>query len=112
MVFLSSIFFLLPQYIDPMKGFVCLIDLIDAEAPILWPSAAKSQFIGKYPDAGKDWRQEEKGVTEHEMVGRHHQLNGREFEQSLGDSEGQGSLECCSSRGRKESDTTERLNNN
>ena len=68
-----------------MKGFVCLIDLIDAEAPILWPSAAKSQFTGKYPDAGKDWRQEEKGVTEHEMVGRHHQLNGREFEQSLGD---------------------------
>ena len=51
----------------------------DADAPILGPSDAKSQLIGKDPDAGKDWRQEEKGTTEDEMVGRHHQLDGHEF---------------------------------
>ena len=80
----------------------------DAEAItlILWPSDAKSQFIGKDPDVGKDWRQEEMGTTEDEMVGWHHQLNGHEFEQALGDGEGQGSLACCSSWGCKESDTT------
>ena len=58
-----------------------------AEASILWPPDAKSQLIGKDPDAGKDWGQEEKGETEDEMVGWHHQLNGHEFEQTLGDSE-------------------------
>ena len=68
--------------------------------------------IGKDPDAGRDFEQEEKGTTEDEMVGWHHQLSGREFEQTLGDSEGQGSLACCSPRGHKESDMTERLNNN
>ena len=72
----------------------------------------KSQIIGKDPDAGKDWRQEEKGATEDEMTGWHHQLNGRESEQAPGDGEGQGSLVCCSPRGQKESDTTERLHNN
>ena len=77
-----------------------------AETPILWPPDAKSQLIGKHTDAGKDWGQEEKGVTEDEMVGRHHQLNGHEFEKSLGDSEGQWSLVCCSPWGCKESDTT------
>ena len=56
----------------------------------------KNRLIGKNPYAGKDWRQEEKGATEEEMVGCHHQLNGREFEQTLGDGEGQGSLACCS----------------
>ena len=56
----------------------------------------KSQLIGKYPDSGKDCGQEEKGLTEDEMVGWHHQLNGHEFAQTLGDSEGQGSLVCCS----------------
>ena len=66
----------------------------------------KSQLTGKDPDAGKDCRQEEKGVTGDEMVGRHHQLNGHEFEQTLGDSEGWGSLECCSPWGCKELDTT------
>ena len=65
--------------------------------------------IGKDPDAGKDWRQE-KGTTEDEMVGWHHQLDGHEFEQALGVGDGQESLVCCSPRGRKESDTTERLN--
>ena len=68
----------------------------DAKAPILWPPNAKSRFIGKGPDAGKDWRQEEKGVTEDEMVEWHHQLNGHEFEQILGNSNGQESLACCS----------------
>ena len=67
-------------------------------------------FTGKDPDAGKDWRQEEKGITEDEMVGWHHQLDGHEFEQALGGSEGQGSLVCCSPRGCKESDMTERHN--
>ena len=89
-----------------------LIGRTDAEAkvPILWPPDAKRQHIGKDSDAGKDWGQEEKGVTEHEMVGWHHQLNGREFEQTLGDGEGQGSLVCFNPWGSKESDTTERLN--
>ena len=84
----------------------------ETEAPILWPPDEKSWLIGKDPDAGKDWRQEEKGTTEDEMVGWHHRLNGQEFEQTLRDSDGQGSLACCSPWGRKESDMTERLNNN
>ena len=66
--------------------------------------------MGKDPDAGKDLRQEEKGMTEDEMVGWHHRLSGHEFEHALGDSEGQGSLVCCNSWGHKESDTTEQLN--
>ena len=76
-----------------------------------WPPDAKSQLIVKDPDAGKDWRQEEK-MTEDEMVGWHYCLNGHEFEQSQGDSEGQGGLGCCSPWGHKESDITEWLNNN
>ena len=60
----------------------------EVEAPILWLSDAKSQLIGKDPDAGKDWRQNEKGMTKDEMVGWHHRLNGREFEQTPGDGEG------------------------
>ena len=83
----------------------------EAETPILWPPHAKSWLIGKDSDAGKDWRQEEKGVTEDEMVGWHHRLNGHEFEQALRDSEGQGSLVCCSPWGRKESEMTEWLKN-
>ena len=69
---------------------------LDDEAPILWPPDVKSQLIGKYPNAGKDLGQEEKGATEDEMVGWHHELNGHELEQTPGDSEGQGSLGCCS----------------
>ena len=84
----------------------------EAEAPILWPSDVKSRLTGKDPDAGEDWGQEEKEATEDEMVRWHHRLNGHEFEQTLGDGEGQGSLACCSPWGHKESDTTERLNNN
>ena len=84
----------------------------EAEAPILWPPDAKSWLIWKDPDAGKDCRQGEKGTTGDEMVGWYHQLNGHEFEQAPRDGEGQGSLACCSPWGHKESDTTERLNNN
>ena len=68
----------------------------EAETPVLWPPDAKNWLLGKDPDAGKDWRQEEKKLTEDEMVGWHHQFNGYEFEQALGDGEGQGSLACCS----------------
>ena len=68
----------------------------EAEAPIFWPPDVKSQLIGKDLDAEKDWRQEEKGTTEDEMVGWHRRLNGHEFKQTLGNSEGQGSLVCCS----------------
>ena len=71
----------------------------------------KGILTGKDPDAGKERRQEEKGTTEDEMVGWHHRLDGREFEQAPGDSEGQGSLACCSPWGHKESDTTGQLNN-
>ena len=70
----------------------------------------KTWLTGKDPDAGKDWRQEEKGTTEDEMVGWHHRLNGHEFEQVPGVGDGQGSLAWCSPWGCKESDTTERLN--
>ena len=82
----------------------------DAEAPIFWPPDVKNWLIWKDPDARKDWRREEKGMTEDEMVWWHHWLNGHEFEQTLGDSEGLGSLACCSPWGWKESDTTEQVN--
>ena len=75
-----------------------IIGRTDAEtkAPILWSPDEKSWLLGKDPDAGKDWRREEKGTAEDEMVGWHHWLNGYEFEQALEDSEGQGSLAWCS----------------
>ena len=82
----------------------------EAEAPVLWPPDAKNGLIRKDPDAGKDWGQEVKGTTEDQMVGWHDQLNEHEFEQALGDGEGQGSLVCCSPWGCKELDTTEWLN--
>ena len=78
----------------------------DAEAPILQPPDVKRKFTGKDSEAGKEWRQKEKGVTEGETVRQQHQLRGLEFEQILGDGEGQGSLACCSPWGRRESDTT------
>ena len=78
----------------------------EAETVILWPPDGKSWLTGKDPDAGKDWRQEEKGMTEDEMVGWYHRLNGHEFELTLGGSEGQGSLACCSPWDCKESDMT------
>ena len=84
----------------------------ETEAPILWPPDVKSWLIGKDPDAKKDWRQEEKRITEDVMVGWQHWLNGHEFKQALGDGEGQRSLACCSPWGCKVPDMTERLNNN
>ena len=72
-----------------------------AETPTLWPSDVKSWLIGKDPDAGKDWGQEEKGTTEDEMVGWHHRLDGREFESTPGVGDGQGGLACCSPRDRR-----------
>ena len=81
-----------------------------AESPILWPPDVNSWLIWKGPDAGKDWGQEEKGMTEDEMVGWHHWHNGHGFGYTPGVGDGQGGLVCCSSWGRKELDTTERLN--
>ena len=83
----------------------------EAETPILWPPDVKNWLTGKDPNAGKDSGQEEKGMTEEEMVGWHHWLSGHEFKQASGDYEGQESLVCCSSWGHKESDTTWWLNN-
>ena len=82
----------------------------EAETPILWPPNAKNWFIGKDPGVRKDWRQEEKGTTEDNMAGWHHQLNEHEFEQAPGVGDGQKSLACCGPWSRKESDVTERLN--
>ena len=100
------------QPVNP-KGnqFWIFIGMTDAEAetPILWPPDVKSWLIWKDPDAGKDWRWEEKGTTEDEMVGWHHQLNGHEFEQILGVGDVQGGLACCI-HGISELHTTERLN--
>ena len=83
---------------------------VEAEAPILWPPDSTNFSIGKDPDAEKDWKQEEKGMTEAEMVVWHHWFNGHELEQALGVDNEQGSLACCSPWGHKESDTTEQLN--
>ena len=80
---------------------------VEAETPILWPPDVKNWLIWKDPDAGKDWRQEENGTTEDEMVLCHHRLNGHEFEQAQGDGEVQGSHACYSPRGCKELDITE-----
>ena len=82
----------------------------EAETPVLWPPHAKSWLIGKDSDAGRDWGQEEKGMTEDEMAGWHHWLEGHEFGWTSGVGDGQGGLACCDSRGHKESDMTERLN--
>ena len=82
----------------------------EAKAPILWPPDGKNWLTGNDPDAGNDWRWEEKEMTEDEMVGWHHWLNGHEFEQAPGVGDGQGGLECCIPWGCKESDMTEWLN--
>ena len=83
---------------------------VEAETPILWPPDAKSWLIWKDHDAGKDWRQEEKGTIEDEMAGWHHWLNRHEFEKTLRVGDGQGGLEYCSPWGCKQSDMTEQLN--
>ena len=82
----------------------------EAKTPILCPPDMKNWLLGKDPDAEKDWKQEEKGTTEDEMVGWHHWLNGHGFGWTPGVADGQGGLACCGSWGRKELDTTERLN--
>ena len=82
----------------------------EAETPTLWPPHARSWFIGKDSDAGRDWGQEEKGTTEDEMAGWHHRLDGQEIGWTPGVGDGQGGLACCSSWGRRESDTTKQLN--
>ena len=82
----------------------------EAKTPILWPPDVKSQLTRKVPDAGNDWKQEETGMTEDEMIAWHHWLHGHEFEQALGVGDGLGSLACCSAWGHKELDTTEGLN--
>ena len=91
--------------IKPVNQSWIFIGRADAEAPILCPPDIKSWLIRKDPDAGKDWRQEEKGMTEDEMGGWHHLLDGHEFEQNLGDGEGWGSLACCSPWGCRALDT-------
>ena len=94
---------------DQSRMFIGRTD-VEAETPILWPSDVKSWLIWKDPDDGKNWGQEEKGPTEDEMVGWHHWLDGHGFGWTPGAGDGQGGLACCSSWGRKESDTTEWLN--
>ena len=107
---------LLQRQVDSLplshRGSVILIIIIwlnlylfwteaEAETPILWPPHAKSWLIGKDPDAGRDWGQEEKGTTEDEMAGWHHQLDGHEFGWTPGVGDGQGGLACCDSWGRR-----------
>ena len=82
---------------------------VEAETPVLWPPDVKSWLTWKDRDAGKDWGQKEKGMTEDEMVGWHHRLDGHGFGWTPGVGDGQGGLACCGSWGHKESDTTERL---
>ena len=89
--------------------FIGRTDVV-AETPIFWPPDANSWLIRKDPDAGKDWRQAEKGTTEDETVEWHHWLNGHVFKQALWVGDGQGSLVCCSPWGCKESGMTEWLN--
>ena len=100
------------QPVHPKENqFWILIGRTDAEAeaqaPILWLPDVKNKLIGKDPDAGKDWRQEEKGIAEDEMIGWYHRLNEREFESTPGVGDGLGGLVCCGPWGHKESDTTE-----
>ena len=89
--------------------FIWMTD-VEAESLTLWPPDAKSWLIWKDPDAEKDWGQEEKGMTEDEMVGWHYWLNGHKFGWTLGVGDGQGGLVCCGSWGHKELNTTEQLN--
>ena len=93
-----------------IAGRQTLYPLSHQGSPLLWPLDGKNWLLRKDPDAGKDWRQEEKGTTEDEMVGCYHWLDGHEFEQAPGVGDGHGSLACCSSPGLKELDMAEGLN--
>ena len=86
--------------------------MLKLKLPILWSPDVKNSLIGEDPDVGKDWRQKEKGTAEDKMFRWYYWVNGQEFEQALGDGEGQGSLVCCSPWGHKQLDTTKWLNNN
>ena len=101
-----------PQAVLKEINPACFFGRADAEAetPVLWPPDAKSWLIGKDSDAGRDWGQEEKGMTEDEIAGWHHRLDGHESEWTPGIGDGQGGLACCDSWGRKGLDTTEWLN--
>ena len=97
-----------------LEGFLGSLDFFGksdakAETPVLWPPHAKNWLTGKDSDAGRDWRQKEKGTTEDEMAGWHHWLDGHKYEWTPGVGDGQGGLECCDSWGCKESDMTEWL---
>ena len=84
-----------------IEYLLCARSDVEAETPVLWPPHVKSWLIWEDPNAGKDWGQEEKGMTEDEMVGWHHWLNGHGFGWSPGGGDGQGGLACCSSRGHR-----------
>ena len=92
------------------KGNQTWIFIVEAETPILWPPDVTNWLIWKDPGAGKDWRREDKGMTEDEMAGWHHWLDGHEFEYTPGVGDGQGGLECCTPWGHKELDMNEQLN--
>ena len=94
---------------DQSRIFIGRTDA-EAKTSILWSPDGKNRLTRKDPAAGKEWKQEEKGMTEAEMVGWHHWVDGHEFEQASGVADGQGGLACCSPWGLKESDTTEQLN--
>ena len=99
--------------VDPKGNQPCIFlgrTVAKTETPTLWPPDAKSWLTGKDPDAKKAWKQKEKRAAKDEMVRQHHQLNGKEFELTLGETGGQGSLACCNPQGHKEVDTTYWLN--
>ena len=111
-IFISTYVFISLEYKYPGVALLDFFGRNDAQAEtlVLWPPHAKSWLIGKDSDAGRDWGQEEKGTTEDEMTGWHHQLDGHESGWTPGVGDEQGGLLCCDSWGRKESDTTKQLN--
>ena len=110
LTFLNLLVHIFYQILDTFNHYFFGRNDAKAETPVLWPPHTKSWLIGQDSDAGRDWGQEEKRTTEDEMARWHHWLNGCEFEWTPGVGDGQRDLECCDSWGRKESDTTERLN--
>ena len=107
---LNNLWYIVYLYIEQDKNHVLGGNDAKAEAPVLWPPHEKNWLIGKDSDAGRDWGQEEKGVTEDEMAGWHHWLDGHESEWTPGVGDGQGGLAWCNSWSCKESDMTDRLN--
>ena len=109
---LSSKYFSIPEFLPSFSPvlILCNYNAMLIKAPKLWPPDTNNWLIRKDPDAGKDWRQEEKGMKEDEMIGWHHQLDWHEFEQALGVGDRQGSLVYCNPWGNTESDMTEQLN--